>query len=74
MYPRNNNEAAIKLTKTQTFHRRTRHMEHRHHYIRELVDQKKVVVKGIPGKENPADPLTKLIPMTSLTKWKKEIF
>ena len=68
------NEAAIKLTKTQTFHRRTRHMEHRHHYIRELVDQKKVVVKGIPGKENPADPLTKLIPMTSLTKWKKEIF
>ena len=38
------------------------------------MDQKKIIIKGIPGKENPADPLTKLIPMTNLMKWKKEIF
>ena len=54
------NEAAIKMTKTQTFHRRTRHIEHRHHFIRELVDRTLILVKGIRGKENPADPLTKL--------------
>ena len=67
------NEAALKLTKTQTFHRRTRHIEHRFHYIRELVDQKAIRIAGIKGKNNPADPLTKLLPMTSIGRWKTEI-
>ena len=66
------NEAAIKLTKTQTFHRRTRHVEHKWHFIREMVDRKLLIVKGIKGKENPADPLTKLLPMTVLRSWMKE--
>ena len=66
------NEAAIKLTKTQTFHRRTRHVEHKWHFIREMVDRKLIIVKGIKGKENPADPLTKLLPMTVLRNWMKE--
>ena len=68
------NEAAIKMTKAQTFHRRTRHIEHRHHFIRELVDQKLIIVQGIRGKENPADPLTKLLPMTTLRDWTKKSF
>ena len=34
------NEAAVELTKTQTFHRRSRHTRHRYHYIQELVQQK----------------------------------
>ena len=67
------NEAALKLTKTQTFHRRTRHIEHRFHYIRELVDQKAIRIAGIKGKNNPADPLTKLLPMSSIGRWKTEI-
>ena len=67
------NEAALKLTKTQTFHRRTRHIEHRFHYIRELVDQKAIRIAGIKGKNNPADPLTKLLPMSSIGQWKTEI-
>ena len=67
------NEAALKLTKTQTFHRRTRHIEHRFHYIRELVDQKAIQIAGVKGKDNPADPLTKLLPMSSIGRWKTEI-
>ena len=67
------NEAAIKLTKTQTFHRRSRHIEHRHHFIREMVDRNLIIMKGIAGKENPADPLTKLLPMSQLTEWTKRI-
>ena len=67
------NEAALKLTKTQTFYRRTRHIEHRFHYIRELVDQKTLHITGIKGKNNPADPLTKLLPMSSIGRWKTEI-
>ena len=68
-----NNEAALKLTKTQTFHRRTQHIEHRFHYIRELVNQKAIRIAGIKGKNNPADPLTKLLPMSSIGRWKTEI-
>ena len=67
------NEAAIKLTKTQTFHRRSRHIEHRHHFIREMVDRELITMRGITGKENPADPLTKLLPMSKLTEWTKKI-
>ena len=67
------NEAALKLTKTQTFHRRTRHIEHRFHYIRELVDQGSIQITGIKGKNNPADPLTKLLPMSSIGRWKTEV-
>ena len=64
------NEAALKLTKTQTFHRRTRHIEHRYHYIRELVDKGMITIQGIKGKENPADPLTKILPMSTIGSWK----
>ena len=67
------NEPALKLTKTQTFHRRTRHFEHRFHYVRELVDQKAIQITGIKGKNNPADPLTKLLPKSSIGRWKTEI-
>ena len=67
------NEAAIKLTKTQTFHCQSRHIEHPHHFIREIVDRKLITMKGIAGKENPADPLTKLLLMSKLTEWKKKI-
>ena len=67
------NEAAIKLTKTQTFHRRTRHVEHKWHFIREMVDRKLLSVHGIPGKENPADVLTKLVPMSIVNQWKTKI-
>lgn len=67
------NEAAIKLTKAQTFHRWSRHIEHRHHFIREMVDRKLITMNGITGKENPADPLTKLLPMSKLTEWTKMI-
>ena len=68
------NEAAIKMTKTQTFHRRTRHIEHRHHFIREMVDRNLIMVKGIRGKENLADPLMKLLPMTTLKTWMRMSF
>ena len=67
------NEAALKLTKTQTFHQRSRHIEHRHHYIRELVDRKLIQVKGIPGKENPADIMTKITPMSLMKEWRNKM-
>ena len=63
------NEAALKLVKTQTFHKRTRHIEHRYHYIRELVEQEYLQLRGIAGKENPSDILTKILPMSAVLTW-----
>ena len=63
------NEAALKLVKSQVFHRRTRHMEHRLHHIRDLVEKGYLQLKGITGKENPSDILTKILPMRTVTEW-----
>ena len=65
------NEAALKLTKTQKFHRRSRHIEHKYHYIRQLVHNQQLTMVGIAGKENPADILTKLLPMSKVQEWKE---
>ena len=54
------NNAAEKLCKTTGYHRRTRHIEHRQHYIRQEVTLGHISVMNISGKENPADMLTKL--------------
>ena len=66
------NEAALKLTKTQTFHQRSRHVDHKYHYIRELVNRKLLEVKGIPAKENPADIMTKIVPMCLVKEWRSK--
>ena len=66
------NEAALKLTKTQTFHQRTRHIEHRVHYIWELVDQKAIQITRMKEKNNLADPLKKVLPMSLIGRWKTE--
>ena len=63
------NEAAVKLTKTQTFHERTRHIDHRYHYIRELTEQGMIQLRGITGKDYPSDILTKILPMSSVHEW-----
>ena len=64
------NEAAQKLSKTQTYHRRTRHILHRFHYIRQEVDNHLATIQRIPGKENPADIFTKILAMSTVKAWK----
>ena len=71
-YLYSDNEAAVKLTKTQTFHKRTRHIEHRYHYIRELTEQGMIQLQGITGKDNPSDILTKILPMSSVNEWMRK--
>src|SRR4029077_9489154 len=65
------NEAASKLTKTQKFYQRSRHIEHKYHYIRQFITRNQMTVHGIAGKDNPADILTKLLPMNAVTNWKE---
>ena len=65
------NDAAQKLCKTAAYHRRTRHVDHRYHYVRQEVELGHMVVKSIKGRDNPADMLTKLLPMAKVGEWTK---
>ena len=55
----NDNAAAIALARDPVQHRRNKHIDIRHHYIRELVRSKVVDIEWLSGKELVADFLTK---------------
>jgi len=55
------NTGAIKLSHNAEFHKRTKHIDIKYHYIRELVENNKIRILYINTKEQLADPLTKLI-------------
>lgn len=59
---RNDNKGAIELTKNPTSHSRTKHVDIRHHFIRQYVETKRVIVTHVPTKEMLADILTKPLP------------
>ena len=65
-------EGAMNLYKTNQFLRRSRHIEHRFHYLWQQVRQQKMQISWVPGNENPSDILTKLLPMAQVQIWKKK--
>lgn len=56
-----NNLSAIQLTSKSIFHARTKHIEIHHHWIRELVKAKKVLIDYVPTKQMVAYILTKTL-------------
>ncbi|KFY97995.1 hypothetical protein V500_01823 [Pseudogymnoascus sp. VKM F-4518 (FW-2643)] len=56
------NNGAMKLTKNPEFHGRTKHIEMRHHFIRELIKEGHVDVARVPTRDNQSDILTKALP------------
>lgn len=55
----NDNLSSQKIAKNQTFHNRTKHIDIRHHYIRELIANGTIDVNYIQSNEMEADLLTK---------------
>ena len=53
------NQGAIALAKNPVSHSRTKHIDIRHHFIREAVEEKVIAVQYCPTKEMLADLLTK---------------
>ena len=53
------NQGAIALAKDNKFHARTKHIDVRYHFIREVVEDGKVVVQYIPTGDNVSDIFTK---------------
>ncbi|GJS90771.1 retrovirus-related pol polyprotein from transposon TNT 1-94 [Tanacetum coccineum] len=53
------NQSAIHLSRNAMFHERTKHINVRYHFIREIVESKEIGVAKIGTKDNAADAFTK---------------
>ncbi|KAG8481224.1 hypothetical protein CXB51_025964 [Gossypium anomalum] len=57
-------QSAIFLTKDQMFYERTKHIDVRYHFVRNIIARGDIVVSKISTHENPADMMTKSLPIT----------
>ena len=55
-------QSALYLCKDPMYHERTKHIDVRMHFIRDVVALGTVAVKKIPTADNPADMMTKPVP------------
>ncbi|KAE8720956.1 hypothetical protein F3Y22_tig00017808pilonHSYRG00163 [Hibiscus syriacus] len=53
-------QSAIHLAKNQVYHARTKHIDVRYHFVREILEEGRVIIQKIRTTENPADMLTKV--------------
>ncbi|KAF2296254.1 hypothetical protein GH714_037110 [Hevea brasiliensis] len=58
--------SAIAMTKNQAYHSRTKHIDIRYHFIRNLVTSEDIVLKFCNTKEQVADILTKALPLENM--------
>ena len=54
-------QSAIHLAKNQVYHARTKHIDVRYHFVREIIEEGGVLVQKISTTENPADMMTKVV-------------
>ncbi|KAG8475483.1 hypothetical protein CXB51_032327 [Gossypium anomalum] len=57
-------QSAIFLTKDQMFHEKTKHIDVRYHFVRDIIARGDIVVSKISTHENHADMITKSLPIT----------
>ncbi|KAG8502523.1 hypothetical protein CXB51_001167 [Gossypium anomalum] len=57
-------QSTIFLTKDQMFHERTKHIDVQYHFVRDIIARGDIVVSKISTHENPADMMTKSLPIT----------
>ena len=61
-------QSAIHLTKDSMHHERTKHIDVRYHFVRDIVAQGKIIVHKISTEDNPANMLTKTLPTAKFKK------
>ena len=54
-------QSAIHLAKNQVYHARTKHIDVRYHFVREILEEGGVIIQKIQTTENPADMMTKVV-------------
>ena len=73
MYFNIDNKAAIYNSKNQTINLRTKHINIRMHYIRELIKENKIHLKYIKSEHNLANGFTKYLNSTLIVKFRNFI-
>ena len=68
------NQGAIALATNPIAHKRTKHIDIRHHYLRELVEAKTLQVQYVPNANNLADVLTKNLPKDPFEVFRNRLF
>jgi len=63
--------SAIYLTKNQVYHARTKHIDVKYHFVRDVLEDGDIEVKKIHIKDNSADILTKVVPGVKFNHCKK---
>ncbi|KAL1200961.1 Retrovirus-related Pol polyprotein from transposon TNT 1-94 [Cardamine amara subsp. amara] len=61
-------QSALSLAKNNVYHERTKHINRRLHFIRDIVASGEVKLSKIPTERNPADMLTKVLPVDKFEK------
>jgi hypothetical protein len=56
-------QSVIYLIKDQMFHERTKHINVKYHYVREVITEGRLKVPKISTHDNPADMMTKHVPV-----------
>ena len=54
-------QSAIHLAKNQVHHARTKHIDIRYHFLRDILEEGHVSLTKVHTNENPADMLTKVV-------------
>ncbi|KAK6123667.1 hypothetical protein DH2020_042591 [Rehmannia glutinosa] len=67
------NKSAILMTKNPVFHARSKHIELRHHFVRDLVGKEDINIDYISTSEQPADILTKAVTFEKFEKHKSQL-
>ena len=66
-------QSAIHLCKNSTFHSRSKHIDMRYYWIREVLDFKFLTLEKVHFNDNVADMLTKALPKEKLLFSRQEV-
>ncbi|CAM8908990.1 unnamed protein product [Rhodiola kirilowii] len=66
-------QSAIHLCKDPVYHKRSKHINVRYHFIRDIIDSNEIVLKKISGDINPADFGTKIVPNDKFVYCRKKL-
>ena len=59
------NQSVIHLAKNRSFHERSKHIDVRLHFVKDIIDAGEIGVGKVPTKDNPSDILTKSLNVIS---------
>ena len=60
-------QSAIHLSKNPVHHERTKHVDVKYHFVREIISSGKIEIKKVPTEDNPSDMGTKTVTATKLS-------